>query len=194
MLAAARKHNRVVQVGTQRKSTPHLIEAKKNIVEAGLLGKVSSRRDLLLLPHAGQRQSAAAAGPGLSGLRAVVGTGSVPPIRWAAAPSLVAHVHGIRQRHRGRHVRAHAGHHALDARPGLAQTHLVGRRDLRTEGRQVEHFRYAVSHVRVRRSDRVLAASQLGRSPGPGLSLGDVPVRRSRDSESERHALRLHSA
>lgn len=41
MLAAARKHNRVVQVGTQRKSTPHLIDAKKNIVDAGLLGKVS---------------------------------------------------------------------------------------------------------------------------------------------------------
>ena len=41
MLSAARKHNRVVQVGTQRKSTPHLIEARKNIVEAGLLGKVS---------------------------------------------------------------------------------------------------------------------------------------------------------
>ena len=40
MLAAARKHNRVVQVGTQRKSTPHLIEAKKQVVEAGLLGKV----------------------------------------------------------------------------------------------------------------------------------------------------------
>jgi len=30
----------VVQVGTQRRSTPHLIEAKKNIVEAGLLGKI----------------------------------------------------------------------------------------------------------------------------------------------------------
>ncbi|MCP4451040.1 MAG: Gfo/Idh/MocA family oxidoreductase [Planctomycetes bacterium] len=41
MLAAARKHKRVVQVGTQRKSTPHLIEAKTNIVDAGLLGKVS---------------------------------------------------------------------------------------------------------------------------------------------------------
>jgi predicted dehydrogenase len=40
MLAAARKHKRVVQVGTQRKSTPHLVEAKKNIVDAGLLGKV----------------------------------------------------------------------------------------------------------------------------------------------------------
>ena len=41
MVAAARKYNRVVQVGTQRKSTPHLIEAKEKIVEAGLLGKVS---------------------------------------------------------------------------------------------------------------------------------------------------------
>lgn len=41
MVAAARHYNKVVQVGTQRKSTPHLIEAKKNIVEAGLLGKVS---------------------------------------------------------------------------------------------------------------------------------------------------------
>ncbi|RCR69749.1 Gfo/Idh/MocA family protein [Larkinella punicea] len=41
MVAAARKYKKVVQVGTQRKSTPHLIEAKKNIVDAGLLGKIS---------------------------------------------------------------------------------------------------------------------------------------------------------
>ncbi len=41
MVAAARKYQRVVQVGTQRKSTPHLIEAKKNIIDAGLLGKVA---------------------------------------------------------------------------------------------------------------------------------------------------------
>lgn len=41
MVAAARRYNRVVQVGTQRKSTPHLIDAKKNIVDAGLLGKIS---------------------------------------------------------------------------------------------------------------------------------------------------------
>lgn len=40
MVAAARKHNRVVQVGTQRKSTPHLIDCKKNVVETGLLGKI----------------------------------------------------------------------------------------------------------------------------------------------------------
>ena len=41
MVAAARKYNKVVQVGTQRKSTPHLIDAKKNIIDAGLLGKIS---------------------------------------------------------------------------------------------------------------------------------------------------------
>jgi predicted dehydrogenase len=41
MVAAARKYNRVVQVGTQRKSTPHLIDAKKNIIDAGMLGKIS---------------------------------------------------------------------------------------------------------------------------------------------------------
>ncbi|MEP3210627.1 MAG: Gfo/Idh/MocA family oxidoreductase [Maribacter sp.] len=40
MVAAARKYNKVVQVGTQRKSTPHLIDAKKTIVDAGLLGKI----------------------------------------------------------------------------------------------------------------------------------------------------------
>ena len=40
MLDAARKHKRVVQIGTQRKSTPHLIDVKKQVVEAGLLGKV----------------------------------------------------------------------------------------------------------------------------------------------------------
>jgi predicted dehydrogenase len=40
MVAAARKYNRVVQVNTQRRSTPHLVEAKKEIVEAGRLGKI----------------------------------------------------------------------------------------------------------------------------------------------------------
>src|SRR3989441_9999653 len=41
MLAAARKHGRVVQVGTQRRSTPHLIEARDTIIKEGRLGKVA---------------------------------------------------------------------------------------------------------------------------------------------------------
>jgi predicted dehydrogenase len=40
MLAAARKHKRVVQVGTQRRSTPHLIEARDRVIREGLLGKI----------------------------------------------------------------------------------------------------------------------------------------------------------
>jgi len=40
MLAAARKHGRVVQVGTQRRSTPHLVEAREKVVKSGLLGKI----------------------------------------------------------------------------------------------------------------------------------------------------------
>jgi len=41
MLSAARKHNRVVQIGTQRRSTPHLVEARDQIVREGKLGKVA---------------------------------------------------------------------------------------------------------------------------------------------------------
>ena len=40
MLAAARQHQRVVQVGTQRRSTPHLIEARDRIIREGKLGKI----------------------------------------------------------------------------------------------------------------------------------------------------------
>ncbi|MEI6233476.1 MAG: Gfo/Idh/MocA family oxidoreductase [Planctomycetota bacterium] len=39
MLAAARKHKKVVQIGTQRRSTPHLIEARK-LIQEGRLGKI----------------------------------------------------------------------------------------------------------------------------------------------------------
>ncbi|GAB5404110.1 MAG: Gfo/Idh/MocA family oxidoreductase [Aureliella sp.] len=41
MLAAARKYNKVVQVGTQRRSTPHLIDAKNQVIREGLLGNVA---------------------------------------------------------------------------------------------------------------------------------------------------------
>jgi predicted dehydrogenase len=40
MLDAARKHGRVVQVGTQRRSTPHLMDALEKVVKPGLLGKI----------------------------------------------------------------------------------------------------------------------------------------------------------
>ncbi|MBI5084397.1 MAG: Gfo/Idh/MocA family oxidoreductase [Acidobacteria bacterium] len=41
ILAAARKYKRVVQVGTQRRSTPHLIEARDRFIREGKLGKIA---------------------------------------------------------------------------------------------------------------------------------------------------------
>jgi predicted dehydrogenase len=41
MVAAARRTRKVVQVGTQRRSTPHLIEARERILKPGLLGKIA---------------------------------------------------------------------------------------------------------------------------------------------------------
>lgn len=41
MLAAARKYGKVVQVGMQRRSTPHLIEARDRIIREGLLGNIA---------------------------------------------------------------------------------------------------------------------------------------------------------
>ncbi len=41
MLKAARAHGSVVQVGTQRRSTPHLIEARNRVIKEGLLGDIA---------------------------------------------------------------------------------------------------------------------------------------------------------
>ncbi len=40
MLAAARRHGRVVQVGTQRRSTPHLVDAVNRVIKEEKLGRV----------------------------------------------------------------------------------------------------------------------------------------------------------
>ncbi|MEX2399205.1 MAG: Gfo/Idh/MocA family oxidoreductase [Rhodothermales bacterium] len=40
MVAAARKYGRVVQVGMQRRSTPHLIDARDRYIRTGRLGKI----------------------------------------------------------------------------------------------------------------------------------------------------------
>jgi predicted dehydrogenase len=50
IVAAARKYNRTVQIGTQRRSTPFLADAKKRFVDSGMLGKFRVR--FAVLPHA----------------------------------------------------------------------------------------------------------------------------------------------
>jgi len=41
MVSAARRHRRVVQVGTQRRSTPHIVEARDRYIKEGLLGRIA---------------------------------------------------------------------------------------------------------------------------------------------------------
>lgn len=41
MVAAARKYQRTVQVGLQRRSTPHLLEARDRFIRGGKLGKIA---------------------------------------------------------------------------------------------------------------------------------------------------------
>ena len=123
MLAAARKHNRVVQVGTQRRSTPHLIEARDRIVERRQARQDRPRRDLLLLPHAGHaRTRPTPAPPRQPRLRDVDRPRADAALQRAGPPAALAGLHGVRQRHHGRHVHPHARHGALDARPGLAHS------------------------------------------------------------------------
>ena len=62
MVAAARKHDRIVQVGTQRRSTPHLLDAKKQIIDEGLLGKIS-HVDVVCFYHMRARQKPTTATP-----------------------------------------------------------------------------------------------------------------------------------
>ena len=100
MLAAARKYKRVVQVGMQRRSTPHLIHAKDRIIKEGKLGTVGLRRDLLLLPHAGDAESARWTGARQPGLRDVDRSGPDAALQLARPPAQLAGVHGVRQRDR----------------------------------------------------------------------------------------------
>jgi predicted dehydrogenase len=59
MLAAARKHKRVVQVGLQRRSTPHLIEAR-TLVKEGKLGTIGH---VEIYSYGGGRATAAEPAP-----------------------------------------------------------------------------------------------------------------------------------
>ena len=58
MLEAARKHGRVVQVGLQRRSTPHSGRGKRPLYSRRKARQDRAGRDLLLLPHARDRESA----------------------------------------------------------------------------------------------------------------------------------------
>ena len=139
MLAAARKYKRVVQVGMQRRSTPHLIHAKDRIIKEGKLGTVGLV-EIYCYYHMRATQNPPD-GPPPANLDYEMWTGPAPmrPYNSLVHPAQLARVHGIRQRDPRRHVRAHARHGALDARPRHADQNRFYRRDPRRQEEQGQH-------------------------------------------------------
>ena len=130
MLAAARKYNRVVQVGTQRRSTPHLVEARNDIVQAGKLGTIGLVEINCYYHMRATDESARYRATRESQLRNVDRPRTHAPVQQPGSSAQLAGLHGIRQRHRGRYVHPHARHGPLDDGPGLAPDHRIHRRHL----------------------------------------------------------------
>ena len=194
MLAAARKHKRVVQVGTQRRSTPHLIEARDTIVKRG-----QARQDR----PASRSTATTTCGPAATRPTAAppdyldyeMWTGPAPDaaVRRAGPPARVAGVHGIRQRHRRRHVHPHARHGPLDARPRLAEARSArpAASSCSKESKaniadtQTATFDYGDLQV-------VWQHRTWGDAARPEVSLGRDVLRRQGHAQGQRHQLRLH--
>ena len=143
MLSAARRTQRVVQVGTQRRSTPHLIEARENIVQAGKLGQVAPGRDLLLLSHAHRENPPDIAPP--AHLDWDMWTGPAPlrgynklvhPRGWRSFMEYSNGIVGDMCIHMFDMVRW-----LLDS--GMAPTHFLDRRHLGGQEQPREHHRHA---------------------------------------------------
>ena len=208
MLAAARKYKRVVQVGMQRRSTPHLIHARDRIIKEGKLGTIGLV-EICCYYHMRATQNPPD-GPPPANLDYEMWTGPAPmrPVQLARAPAQLAGVHGIRQRDRGRHVRAHAGHGALDAGPRHADAHQLDWRHPRRQEEQGQHHRHADRDVRLSRTSRSsgptgpTAARPIRTTPGPRRSTAtrarsrpaSIPTTSSRGPKARRRFTRTSSS
>ena len=91
------------------------------IIETGKLGKIGLVEIYCYYHMRATEQSARHGAAAESRLRDVDRPRADAAVQRAGASAQLARVHGIRQRHRRRHVRPHVRHGALDAGPGLAQ-------------------------------------------------------------------------
>jgi len=158
MLAAARKYKRVVQVDMQRRSTPHLVEARENIIKTGKLGKIG-HVEICCYYHMRARGNPPDMDPP-EHFNYDMWTGPAP------------------MRYYWRYVRAHAGYGPLDARSGLAEDHQLIRRHSRRQEQQGQYQRHTNRDFRFRRHPGGLDTSYMGQGARPGISLGCIHLRR----------------
>ena len=90
------------------------------------------------------------------------------PLHQPGPSAKLARFHGVRQRHRRRHVHPHVRHDAVDARPRLAAARQFDRRHPRGKEQQREHHRHANGDF------RLSATCKSSGSIAPGAS---APIR-----------------
>ena len=194
MLAAARKYGRVVQVGTQRRSTPHLVEARDRFVRTGALGKVALV-EIYCYYHMRTRENPPDSAP-------------PPSLDWEAytgpAPlrpyNRLVHPRGWRAfMEYGNGIVGDMCIHMLDAVRwmmglGHAEAGQLDGRHPGGQGQQGEHQRHPDRDLRLRRSAGGLDPSDLGRSARPEVSLGHDLLRGEGDAQGQRDGLRLHTS
>ena len=193
MLAAARKHERVVQVGTQRRSTPHLIEARDRIIREGKLGKIGLV-EIYCYYHMRNNVESARHRP-----RPITSTTRCGPARRRCGPTTRSSIRAAGGRSWSTATASWATCASTCSTWSAGCSTWAGPRRISSSGgilvnkeSQGQHLRHADRHVRFRRPASRLAASHLGRRARPEISLGRDVLRRQGHAEGERHELRLH--
>jgi len=166
MLAAARRTQRVVQVGMQRRSTPHLIEARDAIIKTGKLGKVA------LVEICCYYHMRATANPPdeqpPANLDWEMWTGPAPMRPY----NRIAHPRGWRAFNEyGNGIVGDMCVHMLDMvrwmLGWLGEERRLDWRHPGRQGQQGQHPRHPARHLRLRRRPGGVAAPHLGRGTGP---------------------------
>ena len=147
MLQAARQYGRVVQVGTQRRSMPHLIDAKKRFIDTGALGKIA-HAEICCYYHMRNRSNPPNEAPP-SHLDYDMWTGPSPAasLQQHRSSTRLAVLYGIWQWDCRRHVYPHVGHRKMDAGLGMADSGVLFRRDSGGQSGQGKHFGHPDSHL-----------------------------------------------
>ena len=194
MLAAARKYQRTVQVGLQRRSTPHLLEARDRFVATGKLGRIAYVDIHSYYGSPGDFPPNEKP-PEYLDWETYVGPATwrdynpgIHPRNWRACREFSNGQTGDLCVHFFDVVRVHAA-------TRLATQHFRDRRHPDAQTRhQYQYPRHANRAVRLRETANRLESTQLGTEPGSRLSLGCHALWRQRNSEAERPFLRLYSA
>ena len=164
--------SRVVQVGTQRRSTPHLVEARDQIIKEGKLGKIGLV-EIYCYYHMRDDENPPDTAPP-DNLDYEMWTGPAPMRPYNS----LVHPRGWRAfMEYGNGIVGDMCIHMLDMVRwmldlGWPKRDRLDRRHPGRQEEQGEHHRHPDRHLRLRRSGRRLAAPHLGQRARSEVSLG----------------------